>query len=120
MLSCLEAFIYLLPSQGKFKLLSVVSEEVLYNPTTPVLPPACHELPPPMPMCLLLSALLPSLKDFTAVPESVGFLHPPKLQRTMLCCNCEVRALPVTKFWAPPEQGPHVLLSSTLAPQHGT
>lgn len=64
MLPCLEAFIYLfLPSQGKFKLLSVVSEEVLYNPTTPVLTPACHEQPPPMPMCLFLSSLLPSLKD---------------------------------------------------------
>lgn len=80
-LPCWEVSVYLLlPSGGKFKLLSMVFEEVLHSHTRPSLPPACHKLPflsAHVPFLLFPSPSLFKTKcilseAFTTVPGIVG------------------------------------------------
>lgn len=81
----LGASIYLLPSRGKFELLDMISEEILYNLITP---PACPKLFSLCPSAFsflsfphLFKTKLILSEVFTDVPGRVGqFLHPPKLQ----------------------------------------
>lgn len=117
-LPCFKASVYLwLPSGGKFQLLSMGQAEVLYSLTTPVIPLECHECPSSAHVPSLLGpspiSSRPSSSSLKPSQPSQGdgwFLHPPKLQQIMLCCNCEVTALPFTKFWGPPGQGSDGLL----------